>query len=304
MASAQGYHYTSALKGTLIRTPVPIGTRLHLEVKGLSSPRSLCWLCGRTAELDSRVVVLLLKRFLSRTAPFLGASPPLARTPSPSSTDRLGRAIAEEASAEEEEEEEEEEEGRSFLQSLPPRDGARVLIYYCPAHAKAACGGLADRLIGALSVFLLAVLSRRQFVIDWTHPVPLATLLQPTSRYNWDRAADYPRPTAGVDTTEHREIVWLNDCSLRFDSIADFDRLFPERVIRIRINVEIFSVVRGNRALRASLGAQESLSPRSKEPLHLRWDRLYVSHWFERAISLLFPLSCAQSLSSLCTHHI
>ena len=48
---------------------------------------------------------------------------------------------------------------------------------------------------------------------------------------------------------------------------ADIDGMFPERVVRIRINVELFSVVRRNPFLRATLGSR------------LRWERLYVSHW-------------------------
>ncbi|CAJ1379867.1 unnamed protein product [Effrenium voratum] len=56
----------------------------------------------------------------------------------------------------------------------------RVLIYRCSAMGF--CGGHGDRLNGLLSVFLMAVASRRAFFIDAARPVPMHLLLAPRRR--------------------------------------------------------------------------------------------------------------------------
>eukprot|EP00913_Durusdinium_trenchii_P011719 g11005.t1 len=56
----------------------------------------------------------------------------------------------------------------------------RMLIYRCSAMGF--CGGHGDRLNGLLSVFLMAVASRRAFFIDAARPVPMHLLLHPRRR--------------------------------------------------------------------------------------------------------------------------
>ena len=48
----------------------------------------------------------------------------------------------------------------------PPAYSQQELYYLCTGH----CGGLADRLIGMLNVYLLAVLTKRSFRVIWTDP--------------------------------------------------------------------------------------------------------------------------------------
>eukprot|EP00434_Breviolum_minutum_P021826 symbB.v1.2.019263.t2/scaffold1569.1/size111216/3 len=55
-----------------------------------------------------------------------------------------------------------------------------MLIYRCSAMGF--CGGHGDRLNGLLSVFLMAVASRRAFFIDAARPVPMHLLLHPRRR--------------------------------------------------------------------------------------------------------------------------
>jgi hypothetical protein len=61
----------------------------------------------------------------------------------------------------------------------------RALIYTCPVGAGGqplhSCGGLADRLKGITSLFILALVSSRSLFIDWRTPVPLEDILLPAT---------------------------------------------------------------------------------------------------------------------------
>lgn len=59
----------------------------------------------------------------------------------------------------------------------PPED-IRLLVYSCQPFNQ--CGGIGDRVNGVITAFLLAVLSRRVFLIDSESPVPLQMLWMPT----------------------------------------------------------------------------------------------------------------------------
>eukprot|EP00913_Durusdinium_trenchii_P035752 g33454.t1 len=66
---------------------------------------------------------------------------------------------------------------KRFDQEGLQASGARVLVYSCQPFAQ--CGGHGDRLNGIITVFLLAVLTGRVFLIDSESPLPLQLLLQP-----------------------------------------------------------------------------------------------------------------------------
>lgn len=67
-------------------------------------------------------------------------------------------------------------------------DAARYLIYSANRHAilkdHDRVGGLADRLKGIYSAFLMAVATDRVFLIDWEAPFALSDNLRP-NRYDW-----------------------------------------------------------------------------------------------------------------------
>ena len=140
-----------------------------MTVTGLSSPCGACWLFGRAGKGGTKVLLMLLKNPFSRLTAPIAATLPLSSAFSPGaaaarSSPSSGGVGGKETAMEEEEAE--------FLRNLPPQKAARVLIYYCRAEGEAMCGGLADRLLGVLSVFLLAIISRREFVIDWVFLFP------------------------------------------------------------------------------------------------------------------------------------
>lgn len=49
---------------------------------------------------------------------------------------------------------------------VPPVEAEQTLYYLCDGH----CGGLGDRLIGMLNVYLLSVLTHRSFRVVWSDP--------------------------------------------------------------------------------------------------------------------------------------
>lgn len=59
----------------------------------------------------------------------------------------------------------------------------KFLIYYCAGHS-GGCGGYGNRMIGLVSVFYLAVLLNRTFMIHWGGPELLETYLQP-NKIDW-----------------------------------------------------------------------------------------------------------------------
>ena len=67
---------------------------------------------------------------------------------------------------------------------------APTLVYRCPRRA---CGGLGDRIRGIAQAYLVAVVTRRVFLIDWYDPLPLQDVLSP-NKFDWvfDRKVDQP----------------------------------------------------------------------------------------------------------------
>ena len=113
---------------------------------------------------------------------------------------------------------------------LSSRATVRTWPAYRPSHdrflvfrARSGCGGLGDRVVGIISPFVLALVTQRQFRIDWTSPVPLKEAWEPaSSALAWDRA-DWPagelRELLLVDRLRAaanyfgRKFDWLrNDC--------------------------------------------------------------------------------------------
>ena len=79
-----------------------------------------------------------------------------------------------------------------------PRDDVSLVF-----RARPGGGGLGDRVVGIISAFVLAILTQRQFRIDWTTPIPLAQAWGPVDeQVSWD-ALDHP-------TTAYRELLLVD----------------------------------------------------------------------------------------------
>jgi hypothetical protein len=64
-----------------------------------------------------------------------------------------------------------------FCELVPPPGGRKAFIYSC--RKGQVCGGLADRMIGMVSVFMMAVLTNRSFAIEIDQPSLLQNFLIP-----------------------------------------------------------------------------------------------------------------------------
>eukprot|EP00927_Polykrikos_kofoidii_P017048 TRINITY_DN17741_c0_g1_i1.p1 TRINITY_DN17741_c0_g1~~TRINITY_DN17741_c0_g1_i1.p1 ORF type:complete len:1000 (-),score=145.27 TRINITY_DN17741_c0_g1_i1:183-3182(-) len=101
-----------------------------------------------------------------------------------------------------------------------------VLVYSCQAHRE--CGGLGDRINGIVTAFLLAVLSKRIFLIDSEQPVRLQMLLEPHA-IDW-RVRGFIGALAGL-----RHHIY-HDKRVQFE--ADVDRLaaYPDEILVVSTN--------------------------------------------------------------------
>eukprot|EP00930_Biecheleria_cincta_P042824 TRINITY_DN29463_c0_g1_i1.p1 TRINITY_DN29463_c0_g1~~TRINITY_DN29463_c0_g1_i1.p1 ORF type:complete len:777 (-),score=121.33 TRINITY_DN29463_c0_g1_i1:43-2244(-) len=101
-----------------------------------------------------------------------------------------------------------------------------VLVYSCQPFAQ--CGGHGDRLNGIITVFLLAVLTKRVFLIDSESPLPMELLLEPRA-IDW-RVRGSTLATAGL---RHHS---YHDKRKQFE--ADLERLatYPDRLLVVSMN--------------------------------------------------------------------
>lgn len=65
----------------------------------------------------------------------------------------------------------------NLSQGLP----VRALVHYCDFHE--ACGGLADRMRGAIAVLLAAMTSKRAFFLHHVRPIDMTRLFRPLSKH-------------------------------------------------------------------------------------------------------------------------
>jgi hypothetical protein len=120
-----------------------------------------------------------------------------------------------------------------FLKRMPAHGGHKVFIYSCTNGQ--ICGGLADRMIGMVSVFMLAVLTNRSFAIEVDQPSPLQDFLSP-NEYDW--TTEYP---------DSPVLNWIDTCVTHPDlSSVNLEEAFPGPVVRIQVNMELFSRLRSN----------------------------------------------------------
>ncbi|XP_060554521.1 uncharacterized protein LOC132715529 [Ruditapes philippinarum] len=115
----------------------------------------------------------------------------------------------------------------------------KFLVYRCDSSI--GCGGWADRQKGIVSTFLMALLTKRVFVIDMTRPCKLDQFMLPNT-YDWSVCQSYIKsvPNRLTGTFNHIE-------DYKFATVVnhfDFERVWTKRVIFIRFHTHAIDGLR------------------------------------------------------------
>jgi hypothetical protein len=137
-----------------------------------------------------------------------------------------------------------------LLQAYQPQP--RQFLVFRAAHGN---GGLGDRLVGATSSFVLALLTQRHFRILWTDPFPLCAVWEPASgAVAWDQA-DF----AGLP---FRELAAVGQMPALANFFAEHDlgQEFPGNVV-IEANQHFYTHLLKNRHLAEAVRAYRFPDP-------------------------------------------
>merc|ERR1740121_1698993 len=129
--------------------------------------------------------------------------------------------------------------GVAALRADPAAD-VRVLVFSCQPFAQ--CGGHGDRLNGIVTAFLLAVLTRRVFLIDSESPLPLQVLLAP-------RLIDW-RVRGGILATAGLRQHSYHDKRRQFEADLSSLATYAENVLVINANLRLLRMMFEAPALR------------------------------------------------------
>ncbi|GAA6043645.1 hypothetical protein JCM8097_000853 [Rhodosporidiobolus ruineniae] len=111
----------------------------------------------------------------------------------------------------------------------------RLLEYWCEDGQE--CGGLADRLLGMTSTFLLALLSDRAFIASWDHPVPLSLLFD-SPAVDWSEPFFPSLPSlAPDDGGRPHHILWSNGTLGDVRETVSMHNFKPEQVDSLRLQL-------------------------------------------------------------------
>ena len=103
------------------------------------------------------------------------------------------------------------------------------LVYKCLDRQM--CGGWGDRQKGIISVYLLALLTNRHFVIQYGSPCELTKFLIPKA-YDWTLCSQYIR---GLPSTEIQNMGW-NNLKWLISNISSQNDIFTSPVVIVRTN--------------------------------------------------------------------
>jgi hypothetical protein len=110
----------------------------------------------------------------------------------------------------------------------------KYIIFNCTARP---AGGLADRLKGLVSTYALSKKLNREFIVNWTFPQKLNTVLEP-NKYNW-----LPRPIQGFTQKDYFLIDndSFNQHKHLFSPVSEMN--FPEDLVTIRTNINFLPLL-------------------------------------------------------------
>ena len=123
--------------------------------------------------------------------------------------------------------------------SLTDAKNSKFLIYSCRKD----CGGLAERMLGIVSTFYVALLTNRIFLIDSTVPVELDTVLEP-NRIDW-RFKNYENHIRLMDYSQE-DMRNLNEEKQSTLLESDFSLKFTSQVQYLKMNQRLFTLMHQN----------------------------------------------------------
>ncbi|XP_053406280.1 uncharacterized protein LOC123529365 [Mercenaria mercenaria] len=112
----------------------------------------------------------------------------------------------------------------------------KFIVYSCDFSRS--CGGLGDRQRGIVSLFLLALLTSRAFVISFEKPCALENVLKP-HLYDWSVCKSFVNTIGNNDS---KIFDFVNRAEL-FNATQDFDK-WGWKVVFIKINFHLFDQLR------------------------------------------------------------
>uniref|UniRef100_A0A2C9L4T6 GT23 domain-containing protein n=1 Tax=Biomphalaria glabrata TaxID=6526 RepID=A0A2C9L4T6_BIOGL len=128
-----------------------------------------------------------------------------------------------------------------FPQNLPPsfnsssyKNVTKYLCYIC--DAKSICGGWGDRQRTLTSVYIWSRIIQRKFKLIMTSPCNLSDFYVP-NKVNWLPEANELEPPSVNNTISS----WSKS------SQGEFDKFFPNKVIYVRTNYDLFNQVTNNK---------------------------------------------------------
>ncbi|CAF1599168.1 unnamed protein product, partial [Didymodactylos carnosus] len=102
----------------------------------------------------------------------------------------------------------------------------KTLTYLCESH----CGGWGDRLRGITSVYILAILTNRHFMINMNYPCDLKNFLQPNIYdWTWKPSKNLNRKKLYLDTlrNKYRDDLYFNISKRNFiQHWSEYDDIF------------------------------------------------------------------------------
>ncbi|CAG5136496.1 unnamed protein product [Candidula unifasciata] len=121
----------------------------------------------------------------------------------------------------------------------------KYLIYLCDRDVY--CYGLGDRQRGLVAVYLLALVTGRQFGINMSHPWPLEDFYKP-SQVQWSIPESRVR---GRSTTT---IKYFKNQEGELKTI-DFNSVYPQEVVYVRTNLELWRMLKENQLYKGNFPA-------------------------------------------------
>ena len=143
-------------------------------------------------------------------------------------------------------------------------DSKKFLVYRCDSSTL--CGGIGDRQKGIVSMFLMALLSDRVFIINVTHPCKMENV-QPSNAYNWSKCKYFLETIPVEDIYEYNYIDDNGTFFLEGIQNFNFSTSWTKRATVLRLNAFAIDGIRLHKHTKRKLSWLLNIS--NEEAIHL-----------------------------------